>query len=201
MTAIGLTGGIGCGKTYVARLLAAKGARVLESDQLAKDVLQQDPEVIAAVTARWGDQVRAESGDEPFDRAAIAKIVFNDDAELRWLEAQLHPRVRKVWETAVREAGEEPLVVEIPLLFEKNLETSFALTVCVSASPDVQEARLRQRGLDPGQIAARQRKQLPLTEKRQRADVVLSNSGTRVFLEAQLSHVATCWPALSFIRN
>ena len=114
-----------------------------------------------------------------------AELVLTRTDELDWLEVLLHPRVREAWEDRVGRCPSAAWVVEIPLLFEKNLEKSFDFTVCVSASRAVQYARLMRAGHSEEQIKARSSRQLPLSEKILRADFVISNNGTIPFVREQ----------------
>jgi len=185
---VGLTGGIGCGKSTAGRMLAARGFQRTDTDRLVRELLEGDAEVLAALQGRWGDAVIA--GDGGADRAAVAGRVFTDEKELKWLEGLLHPRVSARWQGVLAEAPEAAHVVEIPLLFEKNLEHHFDFVVCVETSRTLQAERLRDNGLSEAQVEARSARQLPLTEKLERADYVLSNTADRAFLEAQVGRLA-----------
>ena len=96
---VGLTGGIGCGKSTVAGCFRLAGWRVIETDQVVRELLAGDVDVQAAIRGRWGAALFGMKGR--VDRAAIARLVFEDEEELRWLETLLHPRVRAVWEEAI----------------------------------------------------------------------------------------------------
>ena len=180
---IGLTGGIGCGKSTVLQLLRARDWRVFESDAYVRQLLGQDPEVVEAIRARFGEAVF--DADGRVDRGRLASIVFSDSTKLSALEALLHPRVRSAWlkELQTSPAG---LVVEIPLLFEKDLQSHFDVTCCVACHPETQSLRLRARGWTPPQIEERLRNQWPLADKMTAADVILLNDGSREHLEAQI---------------
>ena len=189
---LGLTGGIGCGKSTVTRFFADAGWNTLESDQIVAELLASDVEVIAALRERWGDAVFAEEGQ--VSRRAIAGIVFQEEKELRWLEELLHPRARLVWQEALLSQPEANWLVEIPLLFEKRLETGFDLTVCVASSPDVAKIRMAARGYTEEEVERRRQRQMPLDEKIRLADHVITNSGSLEFLENQtlrlIAHIA-----------
>lgn len=180
---VGLTGGIGCGKSTVVRFFAEAGWNVLESDKIVAELLSGDQEVIAALRERWGDSVFLDKGG--VDRRAIANIVFQDEKELSWLEGLLHPRARVVWQESVQSQPEANWLVEIPLLFEKRLETAFDLTVCVASSPDVVKIRMTARGYTGEEVERRRRRQMQLDEKIRLADHVITNSGSLEFLENQ----------------
>ena len=179
---LGLTGGIGCGKSTFGQLLAARGWRLIQTDLVARDILNT-PEVAARVRALFGPGVMGPDGRP--DRAALAAIVFADKGALASLEAELHPRVQAAWRARVAAEPNAPWVVEIPLLFEKNLEGFFDFTVCVHCSPQTQLARLAARGLPEDQATARMRAQLPLETKLSRADIAVFNDGSPEFLAAQ----------------
>jgi len=141
---IGLTGGIGCGKSTVVKLFAEAGWRTIQTDAIVRELLAHNKAVHTALRRRWGSDVFLSDGS--VDRKAIAHRVFADESELRWLESLLHPLVRESWEQAVRKEPEADWLVEIPLLFEKRLETHFDLTVCVISPRDVVETRMVRRG-------------------------------------------------------
>ncbi len=182
---IGLTGGMGCGKSAVGDYLEHHHHWLrIDSDQLVREALGQ-PAIVARIRALFGDTV-VTTKPLAVDRKALAAIVFADTSALRQLEEILHPLVREQWIAAMAAAGDRPSVVEIPLLHEKRLANSFDFTVCVEAVPSVQVRRLAERGLDSAQISARLQQQLPLQQKIDRSDLILSNSGTLGFLHAQI---------------
>jgi len=184
---VGLTGGIGCGKTTVVGFFREAGFRTVESDGIVRELLADDAELREALEGRWGREVFG--GDGSVDRKAIARRVFGDEAELRWLEARLHPKVRERWTRALAAEPEADWLVEIPLLFEKRLETEFDFTVCISSPDDVVESRMRDRGYSGREIELRRRRQMPLEQKRTRADFVLSNAGSLEFLNTQTTRL------------
>ncbi len=183
---VGLTGGIGCGKSTVVGLFREAGWRTIESDAVVRDLLATDVGVQAQLHGRWGDAVFAEGA---VDRRAVAARVFGDANDLKWLEALLHPLVREHWETAIGREPEAHWLVEIPLLFEKRLETRFDLTVCVSSPPAVVENRMVARGYTGAEIAQRRERQMPLEEKIERADHLISNAGSLEFLKRQTTRL------------
>jgi dephospho-CoA kinase len=180
---IGLTGGIGCGKSTVVQFFVQAGWRTVETDALVRDCLASDAAVHAALSEHWGKAVFHVDGT--VDRKAVAARVFTDAQELAWLEALLHPLVRQGWERAIEGAPEANWLVEIPLLFEKRLETEFNLIVCVTSPLDVVERRMVHRGYTRDEIAQRRLNQIPLEEKVRRADRVISNAGSLEFLKQQ----------------
>lgn len=184
---LGLTGGIGCGKSTAGRFLEEAGFRRIDTDAVVRDLLAGDEAVQAAVRARFGDGVIGEDGSVL--RAELAKVVFAEEAALRALEAILHPRVHETWLKAAEAGLESPLVVEIPLLFEKRLEKHFDFTVCVFSSVDVQLKRLAAKGYSREQAIARMERQMPLGSKVALADFVLLNDGELGFLKSQIEHL------------
>lgn len=184
---VGLTGGIGCGKSTVVRFFREAGWRTVETDTLVRDLLAEDAGVQARLRERWGGAVFAADGS--VDRKALAGQVFGDPAELKWLEELLHPLVRECWEATVAEDPGGLWLVEIPLLFEKRLETRFDLTVCVESPPDIVETRMVARGYTGAEIEQRRERQMPLEEKIKRADHLISNAGSFEFLKRQTTRL------------
>ena len=195
---VGLTGGMGCGKSTAARLFREQGFGVLESDQIVRELWENDAEVKQAAMARWGTTIvelktknlKPETSSPRISRSKVASIVFADPKELDWLENLLHPRVRARWQAAIIAEPMRDWVVEIPLLFEKNLAKEFDFTLCIASSPELQASRLAARGLTPAQITARQARQLPLREKMERANLVALNDGSEDFLRREIAHLA-----------
>ena len=182
---LGLTGGMGCGKSTAAGFFTEHGFRRIDTDALVRAEVLTEPDVVACIRARFGPGVLAADGT--LARARLADIIFGDDAARQWLEALLHPRVRARWQARLREAPEAAWVVEIPLLFENGLENRFDFVVCVACSPSLQLARLEQRGMARTLAEQRISKQLPLVRKIELSDFVLSNDGTPDFLRQQVS--------------
>jgi dephospho-CoA kinase len=191
---IGLTGGIGCGKSAAAADFAALGFAVLDTDRIVKEEVLPSREVVESARARWGDQVmvfsdnEAPDADSPatLDRQRVADIVFSDENERRWWEGVVHPRVGALWRGRVAAAPSADWVIEIPLLFEARLEKGFDFIVCVGANPATQLARAVARGMTQAQAGQRIASQLPLATKLHSAHVVLWNDGSREFLRAQV---------------
>lgn len=176
--AIALTGGIGCGKSEVGRIWAGLGAEVRDADDVARALVAPGQPILAQVVARFGRGVQDASGG--LNRAALAARVFADAEARRELEAMLHPPVRAEltrWRGEVVEAGRDAVGI-IPLLFEVGAEAGWAVHVCVSARPEVVQARLDARGWTRAEQEARQRAQWPLAEKERRAHHVVHNNGS-----------------------
>lgn len=188
---IGLTGGIGCGKTAAAAAFGRLGFRVVSADRLAHEVLLA-PRVLRAIQERWGDEVLLENGLP--DRKFIAARVFANPADRAWLESLIHPAVQEAWQAAIAD-GSVDWLVEIPLLFEKGWEGKFDRTVCLSSTRAHQLERLRERGWTEAELTAREAAQLPLAEKERRASHVLRNDGTLAELEAAVGGLVARWRA------
>ena len=185
---VGLTGGIAAGKTEALAALERLGAATLSTDAVTHDLLQSD-EVRDLLVERFGAAV-APNGE--IDRSAVAEVVFGDDEQRGWLEAELWPRVgRRVWEWREEVERLEPrppaAVVEVPLLFEAGMESGFDKTIVVVADEAVREDRAGTRGHRG--VESRTSRQLSQDEKAARADVVVRNEGSIEDLERELSSV------------
>jgi dephospho-CoA kinase len=186
MLLVGLTGGIGSGKSTVARLLAARGAVVLDADVFAREALAKGTPAFDRVVALFGPEVVGPSGD--LDRAGIAGRVFSDDVRRAELEAIVHPEVRgRIAEGIAAEVGgDRVVVVESPLLIETGAHEELPVVVVVSASDSIRIARLTARGMDEADARARMAAQMPLEDTAAVADVLLDNDGTEAELEARV---------------
>ncbi len=185
---VGLTGGIGAGKSEALAALSRLGAATISSDQVVHD-LYQDPEVIDLVVERWGPDVVP---DGHVDRSAVARHAFASDEERSWLEQLLWPRVgQRVADWRREQSASQPppvaLVVETPLLFEAGLERNYDATIAVVADETVRAARAGARG--HAALDERTARQLPQAEKAARATFSVENSGTLRELEQELSAV------------
>ncbi len=189
MLLVGLTGGIGSGKSTVARLLAARGAVVLDADVLAREAVEPGTPGFDAVLARFGDAVRSSGGT--IDRARLAAIVFADDEARHDLEAIVHPQVRlRIGEAVAAHADSDAVVVvDSPLLIETGAHESFPVVVVVTAPDDARIARLTARGMGEADVRARMAAQMPLEEKATYADVLLDNGGSEAELESQVDRL------------
>jgi dephospho-CoA kinase len=182
---IGLTGGIGSGKSTVSALLAERGAVVIDSDRIAREVVEPGTPGLAAVVEAFGDGVLAPDGS--LDRPALAAIVFADPDARRRLDAIVHPLVRaRALEIAGAAAPDAVLVNDVPLLVETGQSGSYDLVLVVEADPGTRVARLVQRGLTAEDARARMAAQATDEQRRAVADVVLDNSGTQDELRAQV---------------
>ena len=185
---VGLTGGLGAGKSEALRALGELGAATLSTDAVVHELLAGD-ELRAIVVARLGDAV-APGGT--LDRALIAERVFGDDEARRWLEGELWPRVGQrvvEWRQQVEELDPAPpaAVVEVPLLFESGMEPVFDATIAVVADEHVRAERAGARG--HAAVAERTGRQLSQEEKAERADFEVRNDGSLDELRQTLSRV------------
>jgi dephospho-CoA kinase len=179
---VGLTGGIGAGKSETLAAFERLGAATLSTDRVAHDLLEDD-EVRAALVDRWGAEI-APAGQ--VDREKVSEIVFNDRDELAWLESVTHPRVGAhvlEWRHG-HGADVEVAVVEVPLLFEAAMEDAFDATVAVVADDAIRDARLRERG--QGGLEGREGRQLDQAEKERLADHVIRNDASLEELESEV---------------
>jgi dephospho-CoA kinase len=183
---------MGCGKSAVGKVFADLGWGRSDSDEIVRDLLTGDRAVIDEISSVFGPDVVGPDGS--VDRKALAHIVFAEAPLLQKLEEILHPRVREVWKGRVANRPKLNWVVEIPLLFENGLEKEVDFTVCVASDPLVQAQRLASRGLSQQEVSRRIARQLPLAQKIERADFVISNNGSLGFLKDQVIRLARGLP-------
>jgi dephospho-CoA kinase len=192
MRLIGLTGGIATGKSTVDRMLAARGATVIDADRLAREAVRPGEPALDAIIERFGKGVLQSDGT--LDRSRLGAIVFADENARHDLDRITHPRIAELTQERIAAAlaGDAPLVVvDIPLLFENARETMFEGVLVVYAPVSVQVERLRERnGLDERAALQRLAAQLPIDEKRARATWVINNSGDTAATEQA---VAAWW--------
>ena len=180
---IGLTGGIAAGKSEALLAFERLGAATISSDAIVHRLLDDEP-LLDRLVDRWGPEV---APDGRVDRSRVGEIVFADRDQLRWLEAQIHPLVGErigVWLQSLPEAT-RVAVIEVPLLFETEMEGAFDATVAVVASERVRRERADARG--QALVLEREARQLEQDEKASRADHVVRNDGTVEELEGELS--------------
>jgi dephospho-CoA kinase len=181
---VGLTGGIGAGKSEVARRLAELGAQVIDADKLAREVVAPGTEGLAEVVAAFGPEVVGEDG--ALDRAALGRRVFDDAEARRRLEAIIHPRVRaRTAELVAAQPPDAVIVNDVPLLVETGLGKGFDLVVVVLAEEATRLRRLVEvRGMSEDEARSRIAAQATDEQRRAVADVVLRNDGTLEELRA-----------------
>jgi dephospho-CoA kinase len=175
---VGLTGGIGAGKSTVARLLAERGAVVIDADQLARDAVQPGTDGLAAIAAAFGPSVL--SADGSLDRAALATVVFADPEALARLNAIVHPRVGALTQSRLDELPPDTIAVnDIPLLVEVSAAGRYDLVVVVEADQEVRVQRLvANRGMTTQDALARIAAQAAPADREAVADVVIDNTGS-----------------------
>jgi len=190
MKLFGLTGGIGMGKSAAAQILERRGVPVVDTDLLARRIVEPGQPALAEIKRAFGDQVVGADGQ--LRRDELARIIFADGAARQKLESLTHPRIRQLWgeqvelwRTQNRPAG----IVVIPLLFETNAEREFDATICCACSEVTQRKRLQERGWTPEQIAHRITAQFPIDKKIAKADFVVWTEGSLEVLAEQLERV------------
>jgi dephospho-CoA kinase len=180
---VGLTGGIGAGKSEALAAFERRDIPVLSTDKVAHDILDDD-QVREALIERWGGEI---ARDGVIDRDRVGEIVFADRDELTWLESVTHPRVGQhvlEWRQSL-DPETEIAVVEVPLLFEAAMEGAFDSTLAVVAGDEIRDARLRERG--QAGLAGREDRQLDQAEKERRADHVIRNDGSLEELDREVN--------------
>lgn len=188
MFTVGLTGGIGSGKSTVAQRLRESGAVVVDADALAREVLSPGGEGLRQVTERFGSDMLAADG--ALDRAALAGRVFGDEQARRDLEEITHPLIAARTQEIIDAAPADAVVVhDVPLLVEKRMGSRYHLVVVVEAPTETRVARLVDRGLTAADARARMTHQASDAARREAADVVLDNSGDEAALLAQVDAV------------
>lgn len=185
---IGLTGGIGSGKTAASDFFASKDITVVDADIVAREVVEPGEPAWLAITERYGNDVLQE--DQSLNRAWLRQKVFTEPDELKWLESQTHPRIRDRLIQQLRDATSPYAVLVSPLLFESGQSTLVKRTLVIDVPVDTQVKRACSRDTnDEEQIRRIIAAQIPREERCQRADDVADNSGTLAQLHAQLETV------------
>lgn len=184
---VGLTGGIGSGKSLVGEYFADLGAKVLDADEISRRVIERGSEGFDRVVATFGDAILR---DGDIDRRALAERIFGNSAERAKLEGIIHPLVREAFEsTAASLSGDDVLVYEIPLLAETGAATRFDFIITVETDLPVRTERLKKRGLLAADIEARVRAQATPEERMSVAGYVLTNNGTPDELLREVEYV------------
>ncbi|MFI7441987.1 dephospho-CoA kinase [Nonomuraea indica] len=189
MLKIGLTGGIGSGKSEVSRRLAARGAVVIDADRIAREVVEPGTVGLARVVAAFGDEVLRPDGS--LDRERLGAVVFADSERLAVLNSIVHPLVgERVAELQARAPADAIVVYDVPLLVENNLAPMYDAVIVVDASDEVRVARLAEhRGMPESDARARIAAQAGRDERLRAAHIVISNEGTLEELEARVGEV------------
>ncbi|MFD0772683.1 dephospho-CoA kinase [Streptomonospora algeriensis] len=189
MLRVGLTGGIGSGKSAVARRLEGHGALIVDADRISREVVEPGTSGLEEIVAEFGEDVLTEEGR--LDRPKLGGIVFSDTAKLAKLNAIVHPRVGARTEELMKGASAEAVVVyDVPLLVENDLGGLYDVVVVVDVPEEEQVARVvHNRGMDPDQVRARIRAQATRERRRAAADIVIDNSGTPEDLDTRVAEV------------
>ena len=186
---IGIVGGIGSGKSFVARLFGELGACVIHSDEVVHQIYQR-PDVQQTLQEWWGPDVLTATG---VDRRAVAKIIFDNEHERHRLEALVHPLVTAERERVMAAAAQDPKVTafvwDTPLLIESNLHKSCDAVVFVDTPTDVRIARVADRGWDAAELARREILQTPLDKKRTISHYVIRNAADSGDVREQVRRV------------
>lgn len=185
MLLVGLTGGIGSGKSTVAAMLQKRGAVVIDADELARRALEPGSPGHAQVLETFGSEVASSAGE--IDRERLAQVVFADADARRTLESIVHPEVARLFSETVEPYRDTDRIVVyvVPLLVERSLQTGFDVVVAISASPEKRLARLSSdRGMNPEDVTSRMSAQLSDEARERAAHVVIGNEGSVEELES-----------------
>lgn len=190
---IGLTGGIASGKSSVGSLLVTRGWPVLDADQFAHEALTPGSTTSDAVLAHFGQSIQAAGEPARINRSALGRIVFSDSTERQWLEQLIHPLVRHRFDQELHRLNAAPVIVLMaPLLFEANLTAMCSEIWLVDCEEDQQIDRLMRRSnLTEQEAKQRLKAQWPLATKRQLADQIIDNRGSKDNLARQVASLAT----------
>lgn len=195
MALVGITGGIGAGKTTVLQVFQCLGAVALDADDIVHQLYVPGAEGWRRLKAHWGSTVL--SADGGIDRQAVASLVFSKPAEREWLNQATHPLVQaEILKAAA--AAKSRVICAVPLLFEAGWEPLFQHTIAVWCDAPTQQQRLLSRGWTSDAISARLATQMSMDDKLLKADFVLINTGTPAFLEAQCRKL---WMIMERISN
>jgi len=187
---VGLTGGIGAGKSTVADLLAERGAVIVDADEVARAVVEPGEPALAKLVDRFGSGIL--DADGRLDRAVVAKVAFADDESRRDLEAITHPAINEEFTRRVTDAPSDAVVVlDVPLLVESEQarKRPYQTVIVVEAPRDVRLARLEARGVNRADAEARMAAQAADDERRKLATYVVDNAGDRAALERQIDEI------------
>ena len=185
---VGLTGGIGAGKSTVAALLEERGAVVTSADEVARDVVSPGSDGLAAVVAEFGDGILAPDGS--LDRSALGRLVFSDDLRRARLEELLLPLIAaEAWARMDTVPAGQVVVYDVPLLVEGQMQDMFDLVIVVEADLELRLERPSERGMNRDEALARIAVQATDEERRGVADVIVSNSGAIEDLSAEVDRL------------
>lgn len=195
MLIVALTGGIGSGKSMVGQMFADLGAVVVDSDQLAREVVERGSDGFDQVVATFGDGV-LKNGD--LDRAYLATLIFGDTAKRVQLEQIIHPLIRKAFTKVIEAAGEKNIIMnQIPLLVESKNNYKFDHIITVTADENIRSERLRKKGFSSQQIQQRMQAQASDSKREAISDTVITNNESESELRDQVKKI---WELL-LIKN
>ena len=181
---LGLTGGFGCGKSSVLNCFKTVGWNTSSADDICAELYEQQEAVLMdELHDHWQEKIFYSDGK--VNKAAIAEIVFNNDNELQWLCSVLYPLIAKKTKVLIKENIDKDFIIEVPLLFEAGWDKIFDKTVAVWTDTETQKERLLAKGFTINDINNRNSKQLPNSEKLERADFGLMNNGDLKYLQKQ----------------
>ena len=196
MLIVALTGGIGSGKSTVGEVFANLGALVVDSDQLARDILVRGSEGFDQVVAEFGDEI-LKNGD--IDRASLGEIVFNDRAKLAKLESITHPLIRKAFKEFVDQSPADSIVInQIPLLVESKSNYTFDAVITISVPLEIRKQRLATRGLSEAEIDRRIAAQASDSEREAISNFVIQNAGSSDDLTSAVENI---WLKLQILNK
>jgi len=190
MKVCGLTGGVGMGKSTAAGFFSQRGARVVDTDELARQFAQSGQPAFEEIQNFFGEKIISPDGQLRRDK--LAKIVFADAAARKKLEDILHPKIQQQWQAQIEDWKKENValaIVVIPLLFETKAESHFDKIICVACSENSRRERLRTRGWNDEQISQRIAAQMPVEEKIARSQFVIWTEGDLQNHSAQVDRI------------
>ena len=190
MITMGLTGGIGAGKSEASEYLKRLGIPILDTDVVARELVTPGQPALAEIVAAFGSAILDSQGH--LDRSALGQKVFGDSAARQRLEGILHPRIYEGWTAWIRQQSlqdQRLCAVVIPLLYEKGYDSHFQVTLALGCTPQTQRQRLHQRQWTDQMIDQRLAAQWPMSEKLQRANYCLWSEGQREALHQQIEVV------------
>ncbi len=184
---VALTGGIGSGKSLAGEYFASLGAVVVDSDQLARDVVERGTPGFDEIVSHFGDEILR---DGEIDRAALANIVFKDEGARKKLEEIIHPAIRASVEALVRSLPQDAIIInQIPLLVETNGAERFDYVIAISTPLELRKSRIRERGLRESEIEARIAAQVTDSEREAIADFIIFNDADKDSLLRQVEEI------------
>lgn len=194
---IGLTGSIATGKSTVSRMLKEKGYKIVDADEISRQVVEPGSTVLEEIASVFGSDLILPTGE--LDRDKLGALIFNDPLEREKLNKIIHPAIRQEMVRQKEfwlEKGSQTVIMDIPLLFESKLQSYVEKIIVVSVAPSIQRERLMARNnLSLEEADARITSQLPVSEKEKGADAVINNDGTLEETERQLDAILSKWNA------